>query len=143
VQHRLECLSADLEELELTGPCQTRPILQPNTWNWPIPYSVWQQRNFREENVIGALPPLLRNAEDLEDIILDLIYQRTRPALQLPSLFTLSEGFCKKHGRPTSSTFTIELYSMENSPRTMKMCGLIEWCWCHSQRQCAYTRDSY
>jgi hypothetical protein len=58
-------------------------------------FSVAQQRNFRKENITGALPPLLRNTEDPEGIILDLIYQRMRPA-NFHLFFTLSEEFSVK-----------------------------------------------
>jgi hypothetical protein len=70
---------------------------------------VWQQRNFREENVIGALPPLLRNAEDLEDIILDLTYQRTRPALQLHLFSHFLKGSVKK-------TWQADIIDLHNRP---------------------------
>jgi len=53
--------------------------------------------NFRKEKMIGGLPPLLRDAEDPKSIILNLIYERIRPALQLASLFhTVSEDFFVK-----------------------------------------------
>jgi hypothetical protein len=50
-----------------------------------------------KENMIDALPPLLRSAGNPKGIILDLIYERMRPVLQLPSLFhTVSEEFFVK-----------------------------------------------
>lgn len=101
--------------------------------------SMWQQGNFRKENIIGALPPLLRSAEDPKGIILDPIYEPMRPLFQLPSLFTLSEEFVVGCGRPTSSIFAMNFYSVENSPRTMKMCRPPEWCWCHIQTMRIYT----
>lgn len=59
--------------------------------------SLWQQRNFRKENMIDGLALLLRNAEDPKSIILDLIYERMRLALQLASLFhTVSKEYFVK-----------------------------------------------
>jgi hypothetical protein len=61
----------DLEETG-AGPCQTPSYSATEYTELANPIlSVWQQRNFRKENMIDALPPLLRNAED-EGIILDL-----------------------------------------------------------------------
>jgi hypothetical protein len=99
VEHRSECLSP--RSLEGT---RVRGVVSNPSYNAaeytelanPI-LSLWQQRNFRKENMIDGLPPLLRNAEDLKSIILDLIYERMRLALQLASLFhTVSEEFFVK-----------------------------------------------
>jgi hypothetical protein len=59
-------------------------------------FSVAQQRNFRKENITGALPPLLRNTEDLEGIILDLIYPY-ETCINFHIFFTLSEEFSVKN----------------------------------------------
>jgi hypothetical protein len=59
-------------------------------------FSLWQQRNFRRENPIDGLPPLLRDAEDPKSII-DLIYECIRAAPQLaPPLLATSEEFFVK-----------------------------------------------
>lgn len=48
--------------------------------------------NFRKEKMIDGLPSLLRDAEDPKSIILNLLYERMRLALQLASPFHTVSG---------------------------------------------------
>jgi hypothetical protein len=138
VEHRSECLSP--RSLEGT---RVRGVVSNPSYNAaeytelanPI-LSLWQQCNFRKENMIDGLPPLLRNAEDPKSIILDLIYERMRLALQLASLFhTVSEEFFVKICRAK--------VCQSSQQTSIRWRIRPERCWCHSQTRCTYTRDSY
>jgi hypothetical protein len=49
--------------------------------------NLWQRRNFRRENRIGGITPLIANLpEPPLGAITDIIYERMKPALQLASL---------------------------------------------------------
>ena len=63
-------------------------------------HSLWKQSNFRKENRIDGILPLLHDPQRFDDpqgIISNVIYERMKPALRLASLFLeISEAFFVK-----------------------------------------------